>query len=491
MYLKDNDVFREITTNLLRGENVKFYLGSNVNRELYCEKTQYFEFVRQYYINKRRNLKSSPECKMFKIPLLVSSDGLIKKIGWSFDWDNSHGNYYSESISSLKCNFSFVDLYAVYNNSFEEGVSTRVTAGRKLQTEKRDPLTINLNCGLYETKGTRSYMEDRTFFSLDILNEELDGKTQKHIISFFGIYDGHNGEFTVDYLKNYLHKNFCLSFELRNGEEPVKNTVNSLIDAFYLTENQIKQHYFESKKCTTEFKETLERNAESIAYNESQQKGQNIRYISSGSTAIVCCITYSTICIANLGDSRALLCKCGRGYSLTKDHRIKNNLEEKERVKREGGTFDNEGYLSGNLAVSRAFGNWDENSGVKLKGLSSVPEIYIHNITHEDEFLLIACDGIFESFENQEAVSLVRRVLIENTDPNIAAEKLAKAALQRQALDNLSIIIVVLTPPNCPSINGISSVDLNTDIKKFTSGTQTSTKRKIYNFSKLRNLLLT
>ncbi|OLQ18016.1 Protein phosphatase 2C family protein [Cryptosporidium hominis] len=489
--LKPYELFREITKDLLRGENVKFYLESKISQEILCDKNQFMEFVNQYYINKKRAQRINKRCDSFKIPLLIDLNGEVVKIGWSLDWDKNLINFNSESALFLNNKYKFIYLYAVYDHFKDENIKMKLTAGRKLQTEKRDPQSINLNCGYYETKGTRSYMEDRTFLSLDVLNGELT-QIKKPIVSFFGIYDGHNGEFTVDYLKSHLHKNFSLAFNQLKYDETIQNTINSLVDSFYLTENQIKKHYFNSnnEQIMKEFEIMDQKQGLNINL-ESSLKGQNIKYISSGSTAIVCCITSSTICVANLGDSRAILCKCGRAYSLTKDHRIKSNLEERERVKNEGGTFDDEGYLSGNLAVSRAFGNWDMYSGMKLQGLSSTPEIYVHNITREDEFLLIACDGIFESFRDQEAISLIRRALIENNDPDLAAEKLVSAALQRQALDNLSAIVVVLTPPNYMAIgNHNFCIDSNAESKKKTNYAHTS-NRKIYNFSKLKNLLLT
>ncbi|KAH8582585.1 PP2C-like phosphatase [Cryptosporidium sp. chipmunk genotype I] len=490
--LKPHDVFREITKDLLRGENVKFFLESKISQEIICEKNQFMEFVNQYYINKKRALRINQRFDFFKIPLIIDLNGKVVKIGWSLDWDKNLISSNSESTLFLNSKYKFIYLYAVYDHFKDENIKMRLTAGRKLQTEKRDPQSITINCGYYETKGTRSYMEDRTFLSLDVLNEELKTQSKKPIISFFGIYDGHNGEFTVDYLKSHLHKNFSLSFNKLKYDEIIQNTINSLVDSFYLTENQIKKQYFNFKneQIMKEF-ETMDQKQGLNLSTELSFKDQDIKYISSGSTAIVCCITSSTLCVANLGDSRAVLCKCGRAYSLTKDHRIKSNFEERERVKIEGGTFDDEGYLSGNLAVSRAFGNWDVHSGMKLQGLSSIPEIYVHNITHEDEFLLIACDGIFESFMDQEAISLIRRALVENNDPNVAAEKLASAALQRQALDNLSTIVVVLTPPNYMTIgNHNSCVNTNVESKKKTNYGHTS-NRKIYNFSKLKNLLLT
>ena len=171
--LKPYDLFREITKDLLRGENVKFYLESKISQEILCDKNQFMEFVNQYYINKKRAQRINKRCDSFKIPLLIDLNGEVVKIGWSLDWDKNLINSNSESALFLNNKYKFIYLYAVYDHFKDENIKMKLTAGRKLQIEKRDPQSINLNCGYYETKGTRSYMEDRTFLSLDVLNEEL------------------------------------------------------------------------------------------------------------------------------------------------------------------------------------------------------------------------------------------------------------------------------------------------------------------------------
>ena len=65
--------------------------------------------------------------------------------------------------------------------------------------------------------------------------------------------------------------------------------------------------------------------------------------------------------IANAGDSRAVLSRQGRAVDLSRDHRPLCS-RERIRVEEAGGFFasmDGEGeYLNGQLAVTRALGNW-------------------------------------------------------------------------------------------------------------------------------------
>merc|ERR1712113_401326 len=85
----------------------------------------------------------------------------------------------------------------------------------------------------------------------------------------------------------------------------------------------------------------------------------------SGSTAVVACIVGSRILCANIGDSRAVLCREGRAVQLSRDHKP-DLKDEEERIKKAGGrVYKVEGggvarvLYCGGLAVSRAFGDKD------------------------------------------------------------------------------------------------------------------------------------
>ncbi|EYU45471.1 hypothetical protein MIMGU_mgv1a008875mg [Erythranthe guttata] len=132
---------------------------------------------------------------------------------------------------------------------------------------------------------------------------------------------------------------------------------------------------------------------------------------------------------------------------LSQDHRPSCEVERK-RVEDLGGTIEY-GYLNGELAVTRALGDWY----MKLpfgsaSPLTAEPEFQWTLLTDEDEFLIIGCDGIWDVLSNQEAVRLVRRELRHHNDPQQCAKELVNQALKRDTCDNVTAIVVCLSNPS-------------------------------------------
>lgn len=78
--------------------------------------------------------------------------------------------------------------------------------------------------------------------------------------------------------------------------------------------------------------------------------------ISSGTTALIALIIGRMMVVTNAGDCRAVLGKRGRAVELSKDHKP-NSTDEKARIEKPGGVVY-DGYLNGQLSVSRALGDW-------------------------------------------------------------------------------------------------------------------------------------
>merc|ERR1712232_512314 len=105
----------------------------------------------------------------------------------------------------------------------------------------------------------------------------------------------------------------------------------------------------------------------------------------SGSTAVVACVVGGWVWCANVGDSRALLCRDGRAIQLSWDHKP-DREDEAERIEAAGGfvTFHR---VLGRLAVSRAFGDEEYKVGAaKTDGISqplvvAEPEIRVDQLT--------------------------------------------------------------------------------------------------------------
>lgn len=73
---------------------------------------------------------------------------------------------------------------------------------------------------------------------------------------------------------------------------------------------------------------------------------------------------------------------------------------EKNRITAAGGFVDF-GRVNGNLALSRAIGDFEFKKSADLPPenqiVTAFPDVEEHDITEEDEFLVIACDGMYRS----------------------------------------------------------------------------------------------
>ncbi|CCC08324.1 unnamed protein product [Sordaria macrospora k-hell] len=135
---------------------------------------------------------------------------------------------------------------------------------------------------------------------------------------------------------------------------------------------------------------------------------------------------------ANVGDARIVLCRSGKALRLSYDHKGSDENEGK-RIANAGGLILNN-RVNGVLAVTRALGD------TYIKDLVTGHPYTTETVIQPewDEFMIIACDGLWDVCSDQEAVDLVRDI----QEPVIAAKKLVDHALSRFSTDNLSCMIV-------------------------------------------------
>lgn len=73
-------------------------------------------------------------------------------------------------------------------------------------------------------------------------------------------------------------------------------------------------------------------------------------------------------------------------------------IGEKARISAAGGFVDF-GRVNGNLALSRAIGDFEFKKSAELAPeqqiVTAYPDVTVHEITEDDEFLVIACDGAY------------------------------------------------------------------------------------------------
>ncbi|KAJ5218671.1 uncharacterized protein N7498_000770 [Penicillium cinerascens] len=137
---------------------------------------------------------------------------------------------------------------------------------------------------------------------------------------------------------------------------------------------------------------------------------------------------------ANVGDARIVLCRNGKALRLSYDHKGSDENEGK-RISNAGGLILNN-RVNGVLAVTRALGD------AYLKDLVTGHPYTTETVIQPDadEFIILACDGLWDVCSDQEAVDLIRNV----QDAQNASKILVDHALARFSTDNLSCMVIRL-----------------------------------------------
>lgn len=186
--------------------------------------------------------------------------------------------------------------------------------------------------------------------------------------------------------------------------------------------------------------------------------------------------------VANLGDCRAVMCRNGKALNLSVDHKP-NREDERSRIEKAGGWIETAEVLNiprlyrlhledeelveeteelvgwvevhrvnSCLGMTRSIGDIliKDKKKVQFKKdflgelVLAEPEIQEGTITDKDEFILIACDGVWDVFTSQEAVDFVHSSLIRKKSCQLIAEELVEMAIELGSLDNVTAIILFL-----------------------------------------------
>lgn len=141
----------------------------------------------------------------------------------------------------------------------------------------------------------------------------------------------------------------------------------------------------------------------------------------SGCTAVVALLRGNELYVANAGDSRCIVCRNGQAVEMSLDHKPEDE-PEMARVVKAGGKVTQDGRVNGGLNLSRAIGDhaYKQNKELsdKEQMITALPDIRTLTINpSEDEFMVLACDGIWNFMTSQEVVDFVRPRLQESTGP--------------------------------------------------------------------------
>eukprot|EP00602_Paraphysomonas_sp_CaronLab_P008243 CAMPEP_0185019610 /NCGR_PEP_ID=MMETSP1103-20130426/2225_1 /TAXON_ID=36769 /ORGANISM="Paraphysomonas bandaiensis, Strain Caron Lab Isolate" /LENGTH=382 /DNA_ID=CAMNT_0027550025 /DNA_START=248 /DNA_END=1396 /DNA_ORIENTATION=- len=177
--------------------------------------------------------------------------------------------------------------------------------------------------------------------------------------------------------------------------------------------------------------------------------------IAAGCTACVSLKHGNDLYVANAGDSRAVLCRGdGSAYALSFDHKP-NDKTESDRIIAAGGFVNQVGRVNGNLNLSRAIGDlkYKQNRNIPPPEqiISGDPDITVTTLLPDDKFFLVACDGIWDCFTNQEACDFVSKRIDDGKELSAILEDIFKFCVSVDPRntggiggDNMTCIIVRL-----------------------------------------------
>lgn len=138
----------------------------------------------------------------------------------------------------------------------------------------------------------------------------------------------------------------------------------------------------------------------SFLKTDSQFMKSNTSQLKAGSTSTVMLYDHHTglTCVANSGDTRAVLSRLRTAIDLTRDMKSSNPIEI-ARILSSGGSIVN-GRVLGSLAVSRALGDCQLKE-INDKAVIAEPEITSFYFQSDDEFIVIATDGLWDVMPSQ------------------------------------------------------------------------------------------
>mmetsp|Transcript_23748 Transcript_23748/g.38108 ORF Transcript_23748/g.38108 Transcript_23748/m.38108 type:complete len:403 (-) Transcript_23748:265-1473(-) len=268
----------------------------------------------------------------------------------------------------------------------------------------------NYHVGAAEMHGWRIHMEDAMTIRLKL--------SEKHRnLSMFGVYDGHRGSKCSKFLEDHLPN------VIGNLKDPTSK--KELTDALV----QFDQKFLKHQDIRLDGSTCVFALCQPLGGAEGAKKGYKV-----------------TVC--NVGDSRALIVRSnGRMVPLTMDHKPENSVERR-RIYMAGG-FVKQNRVDGQLALSRAFGDWSYKNNSALsyheQKVIAVPDV-TNEIMYEGDTLLVCCDGLFEQLSREAVAKFVHQSLQKDRrrDPAAIVAELLDEVLHHGSKDNMSCICIRL-----------------------------------------------
>eukprot|EP00743_Colponemidia_sp_Colp-15_P000901 GILK01000994.1.p1 GENE.GILK01000994.1~~GILK01000994.1.p1 ORF type:complete len:362 (-),score=45.61 GILK01000994.1:171-1223(-) len=338
------------------------------------------------------------------------------------------------------------------------------------EKESRDGGNHIVRYGASAMQGWRTGMEDAHITEPDLAEN----------MSLFGVFDGHGGKEVA----LFCERNFAA--ELKKSEAfQRQDYAQALIQTFLrmdqlLTTPEGKRQIQDFngnareeapgndrselvQKIVQEFARETGIQVRLSANGQPEETDENDSVVNSGCTAVVALKCGNQLIVANAGDSRCVLSRNGVAVEMSLDH--KPDLEtEKARIRAAGGTVSMDGRVNGNLNLSRAIGDMeykrDKNLRPEEQMITAYPDIRTATLTDEDDFVVLACDGVWDVMTNQAVVDFVRERLQQNMKLSEIVEQIFENCIAPDPMntgglgcDNMTCLIVTLQPQANRSTN--------------------------------------
>ncbi|XP_052190329.1 probable protein phosphatase 2C 60 isoform X1 [Diospyros lotus] len=324
------------------------------------------------------------------------------------------------------------------------------------KTEKfsEDGDSGRLRYGLSSMQGWRATMEDA-----HAAYPDLDTST-----SFFGVYDGHGGKVVAKFCAKFLHQQV-----LKDKAYSAGDIGASVQKAFLRMDEMMRgQRGWRELAILGDKINKFTGMIEGLIWSPRSGEGNDqlddwafeegphsdFSGPTSGSTACVAIIRNNQLVVANAGDSRCVISRKGQAYNLSRDH--KPELEvERERILRAGG-FIHAGRVNGSLNLARAIGDMEFKQNKFLPAEKQIvtanPDINTVELCDEDDFMVLACDGIWDCMSSQQLVDFVHEQLKVESKLSLVCERvldrcLAPSTAGGEGCDNMTMILVQFKKP--------------------------------------------
>lgn len=267
------------------------------------------------------------------------------------------------------------------------------------------------------------------------------------MVHAFGVFDGHGGKEVAQFVRAHFSDEILNNKSFLSGDLKSSLTENFLKMDVLLQEQSGKEElrkYAKISKEEDDNQSKKEQNKQMDLFKQfmgdKTSETTDIALL-TGCTSSVCLIDEKNkkLYFANAGDSRSVICKNGVAYPMSIDH--KPDLEiERNRIYKAGGWVE-DGRINGNLNLSRCLGDLEYKHNKDLPPadqiITSNPDVVVENLTSDVEFIILACDGVWDCMTNQEICDVVHSRL--KADPKIKLSKIIEDIFDKIVATDLGV----------------------------------------------------